>query len=540
MTSTPTSSTPLLQPQQSASPAFYKLLTRKRRQKKRDILLLTVVLPTIAVIIIAFLVWDVSSLGNCYALPLCQMLDNGRGAERGWWENQGPYAPFRSMGKAGAQAGLPRGCEIDQVTLLQRHTARFPTSKAAKCMLGALEKLDNREIKMPRLHPEFAFLTEVDFSLKDWRFDNLTDQGRKAAWNSGRQIAAQYKGFLRKAKDVFSRSSGGERVIETSRYWLEGFRQHRFILKDKSQLPHVDLIIPEGNSFNNTLSVHSCPAFNALNPSPGELAQRQLTSSLLMPALHRLNNVLCPRPRLRIDELVCLADMCAFDSQARGTNWKGWSKWCSIFTQDEWEILGHGKDIKRFYEVGQGSEYGPTMGAGYINEIIARLTDSAPVDHTITNRTLDNNEATFPRGGELFFIDFGHDNEMLAVMAALGILKQHRPPPIDQVPPKRTYTLSHIVPFGARLTFERITCDTGNWEPDRNAEDPENRGDGMKGYVRILVNDEVHQISNIACEQSSLAEHGLCEIDAFVESQYFATTSVNWNICFTENDLSSG
>nr|ODN92600.1 hypothetical protein L203_00879 [Cryptococcus depauperatus CBS 7841] len=520
MTSTPTSSTPLLQPQQSASPAFYKLLTRKRRQKKRDILLLTVVLPTIAVIIIAFLVWDVSSLGNCYALPLCQMLDNGRGAERGWWENQGPYAPFRSMGKAGAQAGLPRGCEIDQVTLLQRHTARFPTSKAAKCMLGALEKLDNREIKMPRLHPEFAFLTEVDFSLKDWRFDNLTDQGRKAAWNSGRQIAAQYKGFLRKAKDVFSRSSGGERVIETSRYWLEGFRQHRFILKDKSQLPHVDLIIPEGNSFNNTLSVHSCPAFNALNPSPGELAQRQLTSSLLMPALHRLNNVLFKRG-VRIGKVG--QNGVLFSLKMNGKFW----------------VMA--KTLKGSMKLGKVVNMDlPWVQAGYINEIIARLTDSAPVDHTITNRTLDNNEATFPRGGELFFIDFGHDNEMLAVMAALGILKQHRPPPIDQVPPKRTYTLSHIVPFGARLTFERITCDTGNWEPDRNAEDPENRGDGMKGYVRILVNDEVHQISNIACEQSSLAEHGLCEIDAFVESQYFATTSVNWNICFTENDLSSG
>lgn len=25
-------------------------------------------------------------------------------------------------------------------------------------------------------------------------------------------------------------------------------------------------------------------------------------------------------------------------------------------------MLGHGKDLKRYYEVGQGSDYGPTMG----------------------------------------------------------------------------------------------------------------------------------------------------------------------------------
>jgi hypothetical protein len=44
------------------------------------------------------------------------------------------------------------------------------------------------------------------------------------------------------------------------------------------------------------------------------------------------------------------------------------------------------------------------MGAGWVNELIARLTDSAPEDATSTNRTLDQNNATFPQGGGRFFI----------------------------------------------------------------------------------------------------------------------------------------
>lgn len=42
--------------------------------------------------------------------------------------------------------------------------------------------------------------------------------------------------------------------------------------------------------------------------------------------------------------------------------------------------------------------------AGYVNELIARLTDSAPVDHTSTNRSMNADENLFPRGGKRMFV----------------------------------------------------------------------------------------------------------------------------------------
>nr|XP_031863612.1 uncharacterized protein CI109_000864 [Kwoniella shandongensis]KAA5530684.1 hypothetical protein CI109_000864 [Kwoniella shandongensis] len=513
-TAVPTATTPLLQPSlnresdrsagpsRSTSPSrssehLHTLIHRsrsRRRERRRkpispftpSIHLIPAIFATVLFLAIALIAWDVSSLGNCYLASLCRVLgDNG---EKGWWDGQGPYAPYRSMGKGGGQVGLPRGCEVDQVTLLHRHTARYPTTSAGKCMLRALKKLRNREVKIPRHHPELVFLAKADLELKDWVFDGLMDQGRKAAWKSGVDIAKTYKTFLSHAEGVFTRSSGGGRIVETAGYWLEGFRGDKFKLTDKSKLPPADLVIPEDETFNNTLSVHSCPAFESLSPSPGETAQRSL-NPLLEPALSRLNTLLRPQPQLEVDDLICLADMCGYDSQAKGTEWIEWSKWCGIFGSEEWEILGYGKDLKRYYEVGEGSTYGPTMGAGYINEVIARLTDTEPIDSTITNRTLDSDERTFPRGGKRFFVDFGHDNEILEILAAMGILKQHRPLPLDQVPLKRTFILSEIVPFGARLTFERIACDMGNWEldPPTEGDGPDRGNDGRKDYVRILI-----------------------------------------------------
>ena len=81
-------------------------------------------------------------------------------------------------------------------------------------------------------------------------------------------------------------------------------------------------------------------------------------SPFLQPALDRLNNVLDPQPNLDFDDIIYLADMCAYDSQAMGEDWEAWSRWCGIFIRQEWEGLGHIKDAKRYYEVGEGSVSG--------------------------------------------------------------------------------------------------------------------------------------------------------------------------------------
>lgn len=156
---------------------------------------------------------------------------------------------------------------------------------------------------------------------------------------------------------------------------------------------------------------------------------------LLKPARNRLNRLLRPRPALTVDDLVCLADMCPFDAQAEGDDWEAWSRWCGLFTRDEWEVIGHLKDARRYYDVGEESVsnvsftvvrwvdvqlYGTTMGvsealtsgqriisdpqAGWANELLARITDSAPKDSTSSNTTLNADVSSFPRGGRRFFV----------------------------------------------------------------------------------------------------------------------------------------
>ncbi len=38
-----------------------------------------------------------------------------------------------------------------------------------------------------------------------------------------------------------------------------------------------------------------------------------------------------------------------------GEDWEGWSRWCGVYTREEWEIIGHVRDAARYYETGEGS-----------------------------------------------------------------------------------------------------------------------------------------------------------------------------------------
>lgn len=96
------------------------------------------------------------------------------------------------------------------------------------------------------------------------------------------------------------------------------------------------------------------PADSVSDPPEGAGILTSLRS-LLDPLAKRLNDVLRPNPPLDSSDVLCLADMCPFDSQAEGEDWVAWSRWCGIFDREEWDIIGHVRDAKRYYEVGQGS-----------------------------------------------------------------------------------------------------------------------------------------------------------------------------------------
>ena len=76
------------------------------------------------------------------------------------------------------------------------------------------------------------------------------------------------------------------------------------------------------------------------------------------------------------------------------------SPFCDLFSEEEWHEYSYYETLDKWYGYSFGNPLGPTQGVGFVNELIARMTDSIVHDHTSTNYTLDHDPETFPEPEE--------------------------------------------------------------------------------------------------------------------------------------------
>lgn len=399
---------------------------------------------------------------------------------------------------------IPSGCTVTFAQILSRHGARDPTASKT----AAYSKLIARIQKSVTSYgPGFDYLEDFQYTLGA---DQLTAFGQQEMMNSGIKFYSRYRALANETS-LFIRSSGQDRVVESAMNWTQGY--HMQLLEDypSSKLPYPILTIPEETGVNNTLNHGLCTAFETGNYSTfSDAKQSQWLSIFAPPITARLNQNL-PEANLTDKETTYLMDICTFETVAseRGATL---SPLCNLFTTSEWADYGYFQSIGKWYGYGPGNPLGSTQGVGWVNELIARLTNTPVEDDTTTNRTLDSNPDTFPLGRALY-ADFSHDNDMLGVFAALGLYNGTQ----DLNLGVRTsaedaggFSSAYTVPFGARMYVEKMVCEGSEEE-----------------MVRVLVNDRVMPLKG--CGADGL---GRCRLDAFVDSLGFSRSGGKWNECF--------
>ncbi|KAG9103772.1 hypothetical protein FRC06_008090 [Ceratobasidium sp. 370] len=421
--------------------------------------------------------------------------------------NLGAYSA-RYVVPSDISSGVPRGCDVTMINILQRHGARYPTQDAGVAINAALAKTKTAQ-------------NITDTSLKfvpDFNYSFIAEQlvpfGRNQSYISGQIIAKKYATL---GASKFIRTAEKDRIVESSRWWRQGFEGGAFDVS-VSSLPQPDLIL---DTVNNTLDISTCTAAEELNPEPGDIAKLKWISNFAPPITQRLNKLL-PGANLNDNDTVSLMSLCGFDTAAKdGTA----SPWCGVFTKSEFKSYEYSVDLEKYYSKSYGSAYAPSEGAGWVNELLARLTNTPVHDNTTTNSTLDTNTVTFPIGrlAPRIFADFSSDNNIAMILSATGILRDRADLPVTgPAPPSRQFYVSKIVPFAGSTVVEKITC------PATSAS--LNAGD----YVRVLVNDAVIPLNFPACGGLG-ATSGICTLSGFVKSQAFARTGGNWTSCFANS-----
>ncbi|KAI9459508.1 histidine phosphatase superfamily [Lactarius psammicola] len=423
------------------------------------------------------------------------------------WAQYAPYIPV-------AKYVPPHpACTISQVHVLQRHGSRWPTSNAAARCKSAVDKL-----KRVKDYEEdyLVFLKNFTWDLGE---NDLLPLGAKQSFDAGVTAFHRYAHIVSDDNPPFVRATDSTRVVDSAANWTAGFNaaSHNAIKAS------VDLILPEsvrhtslrvsGNPLmapqgNLTLDDNMCP-----NAGDGDAESGRWLAIYAPPITERLNAA-APGADLTDEDTYNLMSLCAFHSQAI----MGPSPFCGLFTTEEFRGFEYFGDVDKFYDNGHGGNLGRVRGVGYVNELLARLTGKPVRDNTQTNRTLDASPETFPLNRTLY-ADFSHDNTMVSIYSALGLFRQHLLPgqKLDPDHPSmlRTWILSNMVPFGGRMVVEKLECTMKVPLP-------------AVAFVIILVNDAVQPLEFCG------GVGGLCELHAFVESQWYARHDGNGDFerCF--------
>ncbi|KAL1856356.1 hypothetical protein VTK73DRAFT_8304 [Phialemonium thermophilum] len=421
----------------------------------------------------------------------------------------GQYSPFFSV-PSKVVPGIPGGCNITFVQLLSRHGARDPTEGKTELYNETISRIHK---SVHSYGPGFEFLESYRYALGA---DRLTVFGQQELVNSGIKFYKRYRSLASKVLP-FVRASGQERVVVSALNWTQGLHLSRLADNITDPYPYEMLVIPEGRGVNNSLNHGLCTAFEVGPYSDvGTKAQKTWLEVFAPPIAARLNENL-PGANLTDEDTVSIMDLCPFNTVASATGHL--SRFCRLFTEDEWHDYAYYQSVGKWYGYGPGNALGPTQGVGFVNELIARLTGTAVHDRTSSNATLDGDPATFPLrpgGRGALYADFSHDNDMTAVVSALGLYKAT--PPLstsERLPPDRVggYSAAWTVPFAARVYVEKMTC-------------AETRDD--EELVRILVNDRVVPLQDCGADAM-----GRCRLSRFIESLDFARRGGRWDQCFT-------
>lgn len=134
----------------------------------------------------------------------------------------------------------------------------------------------------------------------------------------------------------------------------------------------------------------------------------------------------------------------------------GYSSFCELFTEEEWKGYEYASSLYFYYTSGFGCPVGRSLGTGYVQELLARLTHTPISRHkSSTNSTLDDDPVAFPLDQKIY-VDASHDDSIMNVLTALGLEVLHEGGPLHpfEIPKHQRFSTSKIVPFASNVQFQ--------------------------------------------------------------------------------------
>lgn len=436
------------------------------------------------------------------------------------FHNWGNLSPFYSVPRSsfGIESGpeVPYGCELKGAHILHRHGARYPTTwfgyGSPSAFASRLHAAAENSTTPLKATGALEFLNTWTYKLGG---EVLTPFGRQQLFDLGVSMRMKYGSLLEGFKNrlpVF-RTESQDRMLASATNFALGF--FGWPLENKLLLS----VTVEENGYNNTLAPYkTCPNDN--NPTIGGRGYyyvEKWTHVYLEEARHRIQKMLHGYP-LGIEDIYTMQMMCPYETVALG-----YSKFCELFTEEEWEGFEYALDLYFWYDSGFGSPVARALGSGYVLEMLSRLTQTPISGHSSpisdpsklfsVNTTLDSDSLMFPLDQPLY-VDATHEVVIVNILTALNVtvLAEDGPPGYTKMKRGRRWITSRIAPFASNVQVQLLQCSANELKDDTQ--------------VRIILNDGVVALTGIeGCPEQ---KDGMCPQETFIKSQKKLVEGSDW------------
>ncbi|KAF5349620.1 hypothetical protein D9756_008974 [Leucocoprinus leucothites] len=435
-------------------------------------------------------------------------LKHGKGKKRKFnmLEKWGNLSPWYSIerGGFGLDSGVeaPDTCRVTGLHFLHRHGARYPTEWARYGGPARLAKKFHENTQHWTGSGKLTFLNDWTYKLGA---ELLTPFGRQQLFDLGVTMRIKYGFLLENFTETNTipvfRTESQDRMLASARNFALGF----FGWPYDGQ--YQQSITIEQKGFNNTLAPYkTCPNANINEKGDRGVWYNQRWAEIYLQDAHKRLTKEIKGFDLTVEDVFTMQQMCAYETVALG-----YSKFCELFTEEEWEGFDYALDLFFWYGNGFGSPVARVLGIGWIQELVARLTHTPiAVHNSSTNATLDDNPITFPLDQSLY-VDATHEVVVLNIITALNLttFAEQGPLPYTHIPENRKFRVSELAPFATNMHFQLLEC-TSHPEPQ----------------IRIIINDGVVPLTGIkGCPEQ---EDGMCPVATFVEGMREMIKSTDW------------
>ncbi|PWY75868.1 MFS general substrate transporter [Aspergillus eucalypticola CBS 122712] len=346
----------------------------------------------------------------------------------------GGYGPWveKSAGDDELQGfDVSGSCTVDQIHMMSRHAARYPTRSAGGRHLALLDRIHKAGIL---LNGSLSFLNNWTYitSHPERDFEQLTTTGPYAGTPSSFRNWSTFRSPLRAPHPV------GKAALE---------------------------IIPE--TFDRRADTLT-PGDTCLKYLEDE--DRGHDNGIKMLTLFQQAYIPAIAERLLVEEgnrglegftnweVFSMQEMCGFETTVRGS-----SPWCDVFTREDWRNFKYGRDLVQYYRGGPGNPYAGAMGWLWLNATANLLREG-------------------PKAGPIV-----HDGDIAPFLTALDIMRDGMYDPFlpgTHRAEDRVWYTSTVMPMGGRVTLERMACSPT--DPGHNMN---------KTFLRININDKIVPLS---------------------------------------------